>query len=281
MSRHSFDPDVAADVGLNAAVIYQNIVWWCEKNAANGKHIHEGRAWTYNSVKAFADLFPYMTPDQIRRALQRLEEAGYIGVGNFNATPTDRTKWFCDLRQMHLASVPNGSGMDANSYKDTDGKPTDGKPVGKPLGDFDAFWDEVPRKVGKEAARKAYAKALTKAPHDEIMAGIRRYAHERRGQDDQYTAHPATWLNAGRWSDAPAKTQRTFHDAMEAAFNEFELRNTRGDDSARPEYLPSAVQGARSSRPGGGSAAHPHDGGRYQQEVAQLLAPRRFGGEAF
>jgi hypothetical protein len=128
MSRHSFDPGVAAEVGLNAAVIYQNIRWWCEKNAANGKHCHEGRHWTYNSVKAFSDLFPYLTTEQIRRALQRLEDAGYIGVGNFNNTPTDRTKWFCDLRQIHLAETPNGSGENAKSYKDTVLKP-DEKPV--------------------------------------------------------------------------------------------------------------------------------------------------------
>ena len=44
MSRHSFDPDIAAKVGLNAAVIYQNILWWCEKNAANDHNLHGGIA---------------------------------------------------------------------------------------------------------------------------------------------------------------------------------------------------------------------------------------------
>jgi len=33
------------------------------------------------------------------------------------------------------------------------------------------------------------------------MDGARRYAEARAGQDPQYTAHPATWLNAGRWDD--------------------------------------------------------------------------------
>jgi hypothetical protein len=276
MSRHSFDPEVASHVGMTAAVIYQNIVWWCEKNAANGKHLHEGRHWTYNSVKAFADLFPYMTQDQIRRALQRLEDAGYIGVGNFNATPTDRTKWFCDLRQMHLASVPNGNGMDANSYKATVVKPTDSKPVGKPLGDFDAFWAEVPRKVGKEAARKAYASALKKTDAATIFDGICRYAKERAGKDEQYTAHPASWLNAGRWDDAPRA--KTFNDQLEDLLNGYALRVEGGDDSARPEYLPAPIQDAGPLRPGDGPSAHPNDGGRYQQEVASLIAPRRFGG---
>ena len=34
MSAHSFDPDIAARVGCNAAVIYQNLFYWAEKNAA-------------------------------------------------------------------------------------------------------------------------------------------------------------------------------------------------------------------------------------------------------
>ena len=32
---HSFDPMVAERVGVNAAVIYQNFLFWCEKNKAN------------------------------------------------------------------------------------------------------------------------------------------------------------------------------------------------------------------------------------------------------
>jgi hypothetical protein len=30
-----------------------------------------------------------------------------------------------------------------------------------------------------------------------------RYAAERTGEDDKYTKHPATWLNAECWKDAP------------------------------------------------------------------------------
>jgi hypothetical protein len=113
MSLHSFDPEVAAKVGVNAAVIYQNIVYWAEKNAANGKHCHDGRAWSYNSVKAWAILFPYMTPKQIRGALDRLEADGLIVSGNFNGYAYDRTKWFapsgkCDLPYRANGIAPEG-----------------------------------------------------------------------------------------------------------------------------------------------------------------------------
>ena len=72
---------LAVNIGVNAAVLYQNIVWWCAKNAANRHNEHDGRFWTYNSVKAWAELFPYLTLKQIRSALDRLEDEGLILSG--------------------------------------------------------------------------------------------------------------------------------------------------------------------------------------------------------
>lgn len=91
---HSFDPRIAAKVGVNAAVLYQNIVWWCEKNAANNNNEHDGRHWTYNSVKAWSALFPYMSQKQIRTALDRLEAEGLVLSGIYNKMGKDRTKWY-------------------------------------------------------------------------------------------------------------------------------------------------------------------------------------------
>lgn len=99
---HSFDPDIAQRVGVHAAVLYQNIVWWCAKNAANGHNQHDGRYWTYNSVKAWAELFPYMTAKQIRTSLDRLETEGLILSGEYNKSAYDRTKWYCPSSQVDL-----------------------------------------------------------------------------------------------------------------------------------------------------------------------------------
>ena len=104
---HSFDPDIAQRVGVHAAVLYQNIVWWCAKNAANGHNQHDGHHWTYNSVRAWSELFPYMTPKQIRTSLERLEADGMILAGSYNKSAYDRTKWFCPASQDHLPTKAN------------------------------------------------------------------------------------------------------------------------------------------------------------------------------
>lgn len=95
---HSFNPEVAADVGIEAAILYQNIQYWCEKNRLNEQNFFDGQYWTYNTIKAFCDMFPYMTKGVIYRNLEKLEKAGYIATGNYNKSAYDRTKWYADIR---------------------------------------------------------------------------------------------------------------------------------------------------------------------------------------
>ena len=75
---------------------------------------------------------------------------------------------------------------------------------------FAEFWAAYPRRVGKGAARKAWAKVIKNgADPQEVILGARRYSTDpRRAQADiKYTAHPATWLNAERWSDEDQPAQ--------------------------------------------------------------------------
>jgi len=67
--------------------------------------------------------------------------------------------------------------------------------------EFDQFWIQYPRKVGKEAARKAFAKAMKKTTMDKVLSGVEDLRIRVAGKDPQFTPHPATWLNEGRWDD--------------------------------------------------------------------------------
>lgn len=82
--------------------------------------------------------------------------------------------------------------------------------------EFEKFWHAYPRRTGKLDARRAYAKAVKLAAPDRIIAGAYRYAQERYDQDEQFTKHPATWLNKGCWDDEPASRGRaSFTDLAE------------------------------------------------------------------
>jgi hypothetical protein len=68
--------------------------------------------------------------------------------------------------------------------------------------EFTEFWSHYPRKVGKEAARRAWKTVITrrKVPAKTVIAAAARYKTHCPA-DDQYVPHPATWLNDGRYDD--------------------------------------------------------------------------------
>lgn len=91
---HSFNIEIAKSVGVAGAVLLNNIYWWVDKNAKNQKNFFEGKYWTYNKKSAYLEQFPYLTENQLEYALTKLRDAGYIEVGNFNASKYDRTLWY-------------------------------------------------------------------------------------------------------------------------------------------------------------------------------------------
>lgn len=94
MNTHSFNVDLATKIGFQRAIILQHIYFWVQKNRANDKNKHEEKYWTYNSLAAFQEIFPYLSKDQISYALKKLVDEGYIIEGNYNKTQFDRTKWY-------------------------------------------------------------------------------------------------------------------------------------------------------------------------------------------
>lgn len=125
MALHMFDPQIAQEYGVNAAIIFQNLAYWIERNRANEANFHDGRYWTYNSVRAFAELFPYLTDKQIRGALKKLEEGRMILVGNYNKSAYDRTRWYA-LAEKGLSIYTKGQMNFA--YRENENDP-EGEPI--------------------------------------------------------------------------------------------------------------------------------------------------------
>ena len=89
---YSFDCKLAEKYGVDEAIFLHNLYFWIVKNEANGRHHHEGRSWTYNSMAAFAKLFPFWSKRQVERIIRNLVANGALLEGNFNTLPYDRTK---------------------------------------------------------------------------------------------------------------------------------------------------------------------------------------------
>ena len=114
---YSFDADVAKEYGVNEAIMIASFQFWISKNKANGKNFVDGHYWTYNTNKAFQELFPFWSAKTIRTTLDHLKEKGVLIVGNYNLNAYDRTlwfafadesKWFCQNSKMDLPKSANG-----------------------------------------------------------------------------------------------------------------------------------------------------------------------------
>ena len=127
--NHSFNTEIAAEVGIIPAVMLENFSYWIRKNKSENSNFFDGDYWTFASVKGLCELFPYLTKDQIRRAIEKLEDEGFLKVGHYNEYACNRTKWYsltpkawgfydysiCSGSHNHLAHAPNEKGVEATS----------------------------------------------------------------------------------------------------------------------------------------------------------------------
>ncbi len=101
---HSFDSEIAEKYGILEAILLNNIYYWIEKNRANDQNFFDGTYWTYNSTKAFSQLFSYASERQINYALKHLREEEVLLVGNYNEKTYDRTLWYA-ISEKGLAAI--------------------------------------------------------------------------------------------------------------------------------------------------------------------------------
>lgn len=195
--NHSFDIAHAAQYGIPEAVLIANFQHWITKNRANGTHFHEGRTWTYNSVKAFAELFPYLSAKQVRRALGHLIDAVVLIKGDYNKVPTNHTLWYAfadeslflgelpELPKRANRIAPEGTSCFAPEGKSTnrtditaDGNHTDTAPSASvkfsPLGFL--IGQGVDRQVATDwlAVCKGLRKVVTQTKLDDFQTEITR-----------------------------------------------------------------------------------------------------------
>lgn len=223
--QHHFDIEIAEAYGLNEAIILNNIRFWVIHNEANGTNFHDGRYWTYNSMKAFEKLFPYMKPFAIRTALKTLEENGLIITGNYNKSSYDRTKWYalsdkaklmfsqlnsiCEKPQMesteNLNSICQIPQLDLSSASnrnvENDEPIPDRKPDGKTIAETSDVKPDVKRAYGEYMNVKLTDADLSKLKADfpaDWQERIERLSTYMASTGKTYKNHLATIRNWAR-----------------------------------------------------------------------------------
>lgn len=115
--NHYFNVEIARRYGIEEAIIIENLYFWIKKNVANEVNKNDGRYWTYNSAKAFSEIFPYMSARKISRVLASLYEKDAILKGNYNELSIDRTMWYSFTDE--LISVMDSQKYDVAKISDS------------------------------------------------------------------------------------------------------------------------------------------------------------------
>lgn len=115
MRRHYFNPELAADLGVNTAVVYQFVADACKANATPWTQQHDGRFWVAFPQSRFVDVFPYMAESTVRVHLKDLESYGLIEsacfdtytkcIKSYSPTSDDRFDDFGESDEYHTQTT--------------------------------------------------------------------------------------------------------------------------------------------------------------------------------
>ncbi len=215
---HSFDVEIAMLVGQPAAVVYRNLVFWIRHNESNGKNFQNGRYWTYNSLNAFAEQFPYMTAKQLRTAIDKLVNGGLIVKEKLSENRYDRRNWYAlggpispsgqmgltetsddTLDQVGTTSAQEGECIE-NKYKpDTKPDPSQSGPA--TAEEIESIWSAYPedRRRDKDGSLKHIRVALTEITAEELIATVRVYANESADFTRSKVCFSDNWFRDRKW----------------------------------------------------------------------------------
>lgn len=120
-------------------------------------------------------------------------ERGRAKASKYPDPPADVNK---RMQMFTGENISPDSDSDSDSDTDSDN-----------IGEFDAFWQAYPKKVGKHSAKKAW-KASKHPPINLVVAKIHAMKNSDQWRKDggQFIPYPATWINRGGWDDEPTVT---------------------------------------------------------------------------
>ena len=185
---HQFNTKIAKQYGLEESILLENIYFWVKKNKANNQNYHNGKYWTYNTVKAFNELFDYIPETKIYRTLKNLEKCGLIEIDEFNENKYDHTKWYT-VTEKTLKLFDDDFKNEKSNLQNTKISITDNK---------HSYLNTDNKQQIKETARRFIIPTLEE---------IQNYCNERQNKInpeyflDYYTARDWKFNNGGKMKD--------------------------------------------------------------------------------
>lgn len=114
---HLFNTEDAKAYGVVPAIILYDIRIYirgkisrdeARQTIKDGELAGQERHWIYDSINSISSRHPYLTKDEVRRAMEKLLKKGVLIRGYYNQTPYDRTSWWA-LKDESIVVLPKSS----------------------------------------------------------------------------------------------------------------------------------------------------------------------------
>lgn len=221
-------PSLARLVGLNEAIILQQVHYWLQRSS----NIKDGHRWVYNSYPNWYKQMPvWKSETTMRTAFKRLEKQGLLITANYNKAGFDKTKWYridydkLSSLENKLPSAKNwqttsqnlADGTAKNWQTNTNRLPenttetnnkhsashSNAQSVSQLEKEFEEVWSKYPNKKGKKQAfnhYKAWRKASAKHTNEYLLERLKVYMTDLQQNSWKHPMNGSTWFN-GRFDD--------------------------------------------------------------------------------
>ena len=221
-------PSLARLVGLNEAIILQQVHYWLQRSS----NIKDGHRWVYNSYPNWYKQMPvWKSETTMRTAFKRLEKQGLLITANYNKAGFDKTKWYridYDKLSSLENKLPSAKNWQTTSQNLADGTAKNWQTNTKRLpenttennnkhsashsnapsvsqleNEFEKVWSKYPNKKGKKQAfnhYKAWRKSSTKHTNEYLIDRLDKYLAYCQQNSWYHPMNGSTWFN-GRFDD--------------------------------------------------------------------------------
>lgn len=97
-------PSLAVKVGLNQAIVIQQIHYWLQAS----KTKINGQKWVYNTIDEWLEQFPFFSRSTLERTISSLVKDGFLIVEKLSTFKSDRTNYYTiDYVKLNESSLQN------------------------------------------------------------------------------------------------------------------------------------------------------------------------------
>ncbi|MDT0711042.1 hypothetical protein RM614_07795 [Mammaliicoccus sciuri] len=213
-------PKLAIEIGLNEAIILQQIHYWLNQS----KHFYDGKKWIYNTYEDWNEQFPFWSVMTIRRTITSLEKQNLIISANYNKAGFDKTRWYsidyeevesvnrrCVQNEQTICSKRTDGSVqneqtNTRDYTETSSETTNNSATNvaselenQLTKEFEDWYNLYNKKKDRKAAFTKFKTARKKHSYEEIVKGTKEYL--KTITDKQYQKHPKTFLHNESYLD--------------------------------------------------------------------------------